>query len=358
MSKRQKIDDNKFATPAPPVQGDVKESKTSILDSEEIGKKKEVRKQRQRDEIQQKLKNQGIDLVDDAGGDAIEGYYDTNAEVKKEDGVTIEPFRMDGFFNKEGRYVEQGNEDQDPWYQQWKEQKDTKAYQAPKKQEDVGEKKKRSELELREVLMKFVKPGEMVINAIKRMGKNKSKANPKPKRPWMKNKKKTLTIMSADGISSKRRSKKNNPPPSDQATAMETEVKDEVKTGMTAAEVQKEKLQSKPQKKLEKSEDEQKRVSDLDELSGAAAELMSRGHHNVYQDTFEALKVFVGKAKKQMQNESAEWEYKFGNEDKVHNGFTASKMQRWNKAGYFKNAFVRKTGNAEWLKCEPNFSFS
>jgi len=330
---------------------------TGILDNEEVLKRKERRKKRQREEISARLKNQGINL--DAAEDDeqdLEGHYDTESEAKKEDGVTIEPFRMDGFFNGDGRYIERGDGENDPWYQQWKEQKENKNYQAPKVEDVEKKEETKDELSLREVLLKYVEPQESVIAAIKRLGKRKPGNKPGKKvKPWMKNKKRKITILSADGASDRRRS--SDPTPLDTG---EMKVEKSSESDMTKSEKQKADMDaSGGAKKVTASEEESKRRAALEELTSAANELMSMGHHNVYQDRYENLTAFVkrAKAKAAKKTDAKEWEYRFNGEEKVYTGFTATQMQKWNKAGYFTNAKVHKIGTSTWMVCEKSFEF-
>jgi len=339
-----------------PVEG---EGPTTILDNEEVLKQKERRKKRQRDEITEKLKRQGINLEDNEEEEEdVEGFYDTKAEVKKEDGVTIEPFRMDGFFAKDGRYVERGNEDDDPWYQQWKDQKKDERYQEPKKDIMETEEKTRTPLELRQTLLKYVQPNENVIKAIKRLGKKKGNAAAK-KRPWMKNKKrKTLKIMSADEEEVRPRS--SNKGPMDTGEQKKAQQGNEgAEPEMTKSEKQKaDNEASGGVQKVAASEEEAKRREAVEELTSAANELMSMGDHNIYQETHKELSEFVAKATRATAPTNAkEWEYRFNGDTKVHSGFTSSQMQRWNKAGYFKKAQVRKIGSSNWMTCEASFQF-
>mmetsp|Transcript_39961 Transcript_39961/g.65006 ORF Transcript_39961/g.65006 Transcript_39961/m.65006 type:complete len:141 (-) Transcript_39961:134-556(-) len=112
-------------------------------------------------------------------------------------------------------------------------------------------------------------------------------------------------------------------------------------------------------KKVTASEEESKRRAALEELTSAANELMSMGHHNVYQDRYENLTAFVkrAKAKAAKKTDAKEWEYRFNGEEKVYTGFTATQMQKWNKAGYFTNAKVHKIGTSTWMVCEKSFEF-
>ena len=333
-AKRRKTE----ATPsAVPTQSeDVKG--TAILDHADIQKKKELRAAAQRAVIEDQLRNQGIEL----GGVAeeVEGYYDRTSEVKKEGDVTIEPFRMDGHFDNEGAYVERANDD-DPWYAEWEKSKDQTGYQAPKSHvgEEKEEKKEQSELELKETLLKYLQPGEMVIKAIRRLGKKKQQQRPQPQRHWMK---KNAQKRAAAGKS--------------MDAAVPATVGEDQKIVKTAAELQMEAHQKNRAKKAVKTPEEAQKARELDELSSAAGELLARGFYNTYQDTYDEIKGFVDRQKAQAA-EAKEWEYRFGDTEKVFAGFTSSQMQKWNKAKYFSKAFVRKIGTPTWLKCEENFQF-
>lgn len=315
----------------------------AILDANTIEQRKELRKQRQEQAVHLQLRRQGIDVGGGRGGD-VEDFYDTTTEVKKEDGVTIEPFRMEGFFNRDGAYVERSNQNDDPWYREWEERQKLQQKQQQERQDgrtstlsmatgsatvetasaaaaprpsvegDGGsDQPVKSDIDLQRELMGLLEPGETVIRAIRRLGKRpRGNKRPAPVQHWRKSKKR--------------------------------------KTGEADA-------KQTPASRPKKSAEEQKRAQDLDKISGLANELMSRGRHDVYQASREGLQgeVRAADAKKQ---QAKEWEYKFSKDGPVHSGFTASQMQKWKDANYFKVALVRKTGSdSPWLPCDDSFQF-
>mmetsp|Transcript_9731 Transcript_9731/g.15377 ORF Transcript_9731/g.15377 Transcript_9731/m.15377 type:complete len:175 (-) Transcript_9731:118-642(-) len=173
----------------------------------------------------------------------------------------------------------------------------------------------------------------------------------------MKNKRKTgkINILSADGGKRRR----------GDGSAFDTGAGEKKGNAndLTDAEKQKAVLDSakgsKQKKKSAKSEEEIARAKVIEELSSAANEMMGHGYHNIYQETYASLSEEVRKAMEQSKksSESQEWEYVFHGDTKIHTGYSASQMQKWNKAGYFKNARVRKVGTSEWLTCEESFEF-
>lgn len=291
--------------------------------------------------------------------DDIEGQEE--GDVGIEEGITITPFNMkeeleEGHFDKDGTYIfAKEGEIRDEWMDNidWVRVKETEGNVAANFREDSDSEPETLDVKaIYSQMVDYIKPGESVAKALRRLGGNKGKQMSSSQR-WKAKKQKTGSTPSEEEVKIQK----------DKEDFLKlTGLADEIlqSGNMEVYEMTYEKLNFEIKKSEKPSDKERLNIPEgaadaddaldmfADDFDKKESEKVGKDLEKVSQNGTEESKETTDEGTKTTEDsDEVMWEYKWEDKDdeEIHGPHTSSEMFTWTEDGYFKTGvYCRKVG--------------